>query len=153
MTSPRRVVSCQISARAAIIAHARRDAPRECCGLLAGQGRKIELAIPLRNVDKRPRVRFTIDPAEHIAVRRALRTLAPKLQIVGVYHSHPHGPAKPSPSDIAESYYPDWYYAIVDGRRNAIRVFQIRKGRTALWRVVWRRPDRRSRRRHARPTG
>ena len=152
MTSTRRVVSCRMSARAAMLAHARRDAPRECCGLLAGRGRRIELAIPMANIDKRPRARFQIDPAEHVAVRRALRLLAPALQIVGVYHSHPKGPAKPSISDVAEWYYPDWYYAIVDGRRDAIRVFQIRKGRTVLWRVDWRKPARLTRRRSRRPT-
>lgn len=152
MNSARRVVSCRTSARAAILAHARRDAPRECCGLLAGRGGRIELAIPLRNIDRRPRSRFRIDPAEHIAVRRALRTLAPKLEIVGVYHSHPRGPATPSAADVAEWYYPDWYCAIVDGRRAALRVFQIRKARTVLWRVDWRKPGRRARKRGGRPT-
>ena len=147
-----RVVSCRVTARVAMLAHARKEAPRECCGLLAGRGRRITLAIPLRNVDRRPRVRFRLDPAEHIAVRRALRALSPALEIVGVYHSHPKGPAVPSAADIAESNYPDWFFAVLDGRRNAVRVFQIRNGRTVLWRVRWQKPAARVRRPSRRPT-
>jgi proteasome lid subunit RPN8/RPN11 len=34
------------------------------------------------------------------------------LEMVGIYHSHPHGPDSPSPTDIAEAYYPDAVYLI-----------------------------------------
>ena len=151
MTPATRVVSCRATARDAMLAHARKDAPRECCGLLAGRGRRIDLAIPLRNVDRRPRVRFRIDPAEHIGVRRALRALSPALDIVGVYHSHPKGPGVPSAADIEASNYPDWFFVVIDSRREAVRVFQIRNGRTLLWRVRWRRPGPRRRRPAGRP--
>ena len=35
------------SVRAAIVAHARRDSPRECCGLLLGEGGSILFALPM----------------------------------------------------------------------------------------------------------
>jgi proteasome lid subunit RPN8/RPN11 len=31
---------------------------------------------------------------------------------LGIYHSHPHGPAEPSPTDIAEFAYPGVFYLI-----------------------------------------
>jgi len=82
--------------RRAILAHAERDAPRECCGLLIGRSGRVLHAAAMRNISASPRVRFRIDPREHIVLRRELRRLSPALEIVGVYHSHPAGPAEPS---------------------------------------------------------
>jgi proteasome lid subunit RPN8/RPN11 len=127
MTRARRA-SISRAARLFIVAHARREAPRECCGLLVGSGRRVVLALPMTNVDRRPRTGFRIDPAEHIAVRRVLRGAAPSLEIVGVYHSHPSGRATPSARDVAESHYPDWLFVIVSGSGRAVRAFQIAGG-------------------------
>ena len=33
--------------------------------------------------------------------------------VVGAYHSHPHGPAWPSASDLAEAYYAEFIWVIV----------------------------------------
>lgn len=118
------------SGRRAMIAHAQRDAPRECCGFLLGSGRTAWFILPLTNVDPRPHVRYRIDPRAHLEVRRVLRQVTPRLEIVGVYHSHPRGPATPSPSDVAEAHYPEWLYVIIDlsMRRAGVRAFSIRDG-------------------------
>jgi len=123
--------------RAAIGLHARREAPRECCGFLLGAGRRVQFALPVPNVDSRPKVRYRIDDRQHIEVRQWLRRLAPPLEIVGVYHSHPSGPARPSPSDLAEAHYPDWVFAIVSLQRGRedIGLFQIVHGRARRLRV------------------
>jgi proteasome lid subunit RPN8/RPN11 len=139
-----RAASISRSARLAIVAHARREAPRECCGLLVGSGRRVVLALPMTNVDSRPRTGFRIDPAEHIAARRVLRRAVPSLEIVGVYHSHPSGPATPSARDVAESHYPEWLFAIVAGAGRALRVFQIAGGIVTPVRTRWA-PSRRRR--------
>ncbi|MEZ5317086.1 MAG: M67 family metallopeptidase [Vicinamibacterales bacterium] len=117
--------------RGAVVAHARRDAPRECCGLLLGRGRRVTHAVAMRNAaGARARTRFRLDDRDHIAVRRILRDVSPRLEIVGVYHSHPAGPARPSPTDVAEAHYPDWVYLIVGlSPRVAIGAFAIRGGR------------------------
>ena len=73
------------TAHRTIAEHARRQAPKECCGLLVGKDRRVDLALPMTNVDPRPRAGFRIDPAEHLAVRRVLRRLVPSLEIIGVY--------------------------------------------------------------------
>ena len=121
-----------------MVAHARSEAPKECCGFLVGRDRRVDLAIPLTNVAPRPRTAFRVDPAEHIAVRRILRRAAPGVQILGVYHSHPAGPASPSPSDLAEAHYPDWIFAIVGRSGGSVRAFQIRLGVAQPVRVHWR---------------
>jgi proteasome lid subunit RPN8/RPN11 len=123
--------------RAAIVQHARREAPRECCGFLLGSGRRVQFALPLANVDPRPKSRYRINDRQHIEVRRWLRRLSPPIEIVGVYHSHPNAPARPSVSDLAEAHYPDWMFAIVslEGGREDIGVFEIVRGRARRLRV------------------
>lgn len=129
MTASR--VALPRAVRTAIIRHARKEAPRECCGFLIGAGRRVQFALPLHNVDPRPRVRYLIDERQHIEVRRWLRQLAPPLEIVGVYHSHPDSRAYPSATDIAEAHYPDWIFVIVSlaGNRAAVGTFSIAGGR------------------------
>jgi proteasome lid subunit RPN8/RPN11 len=93
-----------------IVAHAREDAPDECCGLLVGAGALIDQAVRTTNVQRGPR-RFQVDPAEHFALIKRLR--GGSREIAGVYHSHPASAAVPSPSDLEEAFYPDFVYLIV----------------------------------------
>ncbi len=101
-----------ISRRAldAVIAHARAEAPRECCGILVGRGSSISEAVAARNLATEA-TRFLVDPQDHINVMRAAR--GRDLQILGFYHSHPHTSPVPSPTDRAEASYPDHLYLIV----------------------------------------
>jgi proteasome lid subunit RPN8/RPN11 len=81
----------------AIRAAAERALPEEACGLLFGRDRLVERAIPARNVHPAPQRRFEIDPQALIDAHRAARQGGP--EVVGYYHSHPAGPAKPSAAD------------------------------------------------------
>lgn len=116
--------------RRAMVAHARRERPNECCGLLLGAGRAVQYALPVTNVMASP-TRYRVSNAAHIECRRLLRAFSPALSIVGVYHSHPAGAAEPSPRDLAEAMYPEWLYAIVGlgEKPPSLRVFRIRHGR------------------------
>jgi proteasome lid subunit RPN8/RPN11 len=108
----------------AIVAHAREDAPVECCGLLVGRGSSIEKAVRARNLSTSP-TRFLIDPKDHIDARRAARALG--VEVLGFYHSHPRSPAVPSPTDVAEAAFPEAVHLIVsllDGGADA-RLFRI----------------------------
>lgn len=118
-------------------AHARREAPRECCGLLVGRGARVAFALPMANTHARPRAAFRLDPADHITIRRVLRRFAPPLEIVGVYHSHPAGGTRPSPRDLAEAHYPDWLFVIVGARGRAVSVFRLGGGRARRVSVRW----------------
>jgi proteasome lid subunit RPN8/RPN11 len=94
----------------AMIDHARRDAPLECCGLLAARDGVIDTCIPTRNLHASPVV-FQIDPAEHFAAIK--RSRLEGREIVGAYHSHPRSPAVSSPTDLAEAHYEEFLYVIV----------------------------------------
>ena len=100
--------------RRAIAAHARRDAPNECCGFLLGRRAHVAYALPASNTSTTPLTRYRVDPRAHIALRRILRRLEPPLSILGIYHSHPCGPGGPSLSDIREAHVREWVHVIVD---------------------------------------
>jgi proteasome lid subunit RPN8/RPN11 len=103
-------MKCSTEVIDAIVAHARRQAPAECCGVLIGDAAVIAEAAPTRNLSDNAN-RFLIDPRGHMdAVRRA-RAL--DLDVIGFYHSHPHSPAHPSERDLAEAAYPGLLMMIV----------------------------------------
>ena len=84
---------------ATLLEEATRAHPRECCGLLLGQGARIALAQPAANVHPEPERHFEIDPKALIAAHRAAR--AGGLELLGYYHSHPNGRPDPSAEDQA----------------------------------------------------
>jgi proteasome lid subunit RPN8/RPN11 len=114
--------------RAAIVTHARVEAPRECCGLLVGCAPLIDECVRSPNLDPNPN-RYEIDAALHVSTNRRLRGTG--RAVIGAYHSHPHSPASPSPSDVAEAYYSEFIWMIVSlaGPEAVIRAFRIEDGR------------------------
>jgi proteasome lid subunit RPN8/RPN11 len=85
-----------------VLAHAREEEPRECCGILLGTSLRIEQSVRARNLADGT-TRFLIDPRDHLAAIRQAR--ARTLRVVGFYHSHPRSRAYPSETDVAESGY------------------------------------------------
>ena len=73
--------------------------PRECCGILMGEGDAIISIHPAKNVHPRPESHFEIDPQALIDAHREARQGGP--QVLGYYHSHPNGLARPSATDEA----------------------------------------------------
>jgi len=84
-----------------VITEAARAHPNECCGILIGHGERIERALPAANVHADPAGHFEIDPQALVDAHRAARAGGP--EVVGYYHSHPTGIAKPSATDRAEA--------------------------------------------------
>ncbi len=80
-----------------LIAEAEKAAPAECCGILLGEGQRIEAVLPADNVAEDPLTRFEIDPAALLSAHKAARAGGP--QVVGYYHSHPTGHPVPSATD------------------------------------------------------
>lgn len=85
------------AAEQALREHARVSFPWEACGLLAQGGDGLQCYLPMTNTAQTP-TRFQIDPVEFCKHERELREAG--LWICGFFHSHPHGPARPSPADI-----------------------------------------------------
>jgi proteasome lid subunit RPN8/RPN11 len=92
-----------------VLAHARADAPRECCGLLIGKGDRVAASVRARNLADGT-TRFQIDPRDHIDALRSAR--ARQLDVIGFYHSHPRSQAYPSETDVAESGYAEAMHLI-----------------------------------------
>lgn len=96
--------------------------PEECCGLLLGRRSltghdghnaiAVLRACPADNAAPagQRRHRYRIAPAQWLALER--ETSGSGLDIVGVYHSHPGGPAAPSGTDLAQAW-PELVYVIV----------------------------------------
>ena len=98
---------------ATLIEEAAAAHPRECCGLLLGQGAGLLEIRPAANVHAQPERHFEIDPAALIAAHRAARSGG--LQVLGYYHSHPNGLAEPSATDRACASGDGQIWAIVAG--------------------------------------
>jgi len=80
-----------------IEAEARAAHPRECCGILLGEGNRIDRALSTMNVHAVPETHFEIDPQALVDAHRAAREGGP--QVLGYYHSHPQGEPLPSHTD------------------------------------------------------
>lgn len=85
-----------------MLKHVEQNAPLEACGLLAGKNDRVEHVILVRNQAESP-VRFVMDPYEQLAAFEWIDSNG--LDLVGIFHSHPAGPATASPTDIAEAAY------------------------------------------------
>lgn len=85
-----------------IAAHALREAPRECCGLLIGASGRIDEAVPVQNRAADPARRYQIDPRDFLAAVRRCRGTS--RAVVGAYHSHPRSSPDPSESDRADAF-------------------------------------------------
>lgn len=108
-------------------AHALRESPHECCGLLVGTGDLIDEAVPAANVLSSAS-RYRLDPQVHVDTNRRLRG-TPRA-VLGAYHSHPRSAAVPSPRDVAEAHYPEFVWLIVSLETSAAesRAYRIVHG-------------------------
>jgi proteasome lid subunit RPN8/RPN11 len=111
-----------------MVAHARLEAPIECCGLLVGAGELIEECHRAVNV-RSSAVTYQVDPQDHFAVIRRAR--AAGRSVIGAYHSHPASAAIPSDTDVREAYDSGLVYVIVSlaDSRPDVRAYRISEGR------------------------
>jgi proteasome lid subunit RPN8/RPN11 len=116
------------SIRAALIEHARRDAPIEACGYLSGiSGGEVRAHFPMTNADASPE-HFGFDPAEQFAAFKEAGRRGQKL--IACYHSHPATPARPSAEDVRLAHDPEISYVIVSlaAAEPTVESFRIRDG-------------------------
>ncbi|HAR69307.1 MAG TPA: metal-dependent protease of the PAD1/JAB1 superfamily [Thermus scotoductus] len=102
--------------------HLQKEAPREGVGLWAGR-REVERVIPLPNAHPEPLVGYLAEP---LALLRALKEMEREgLALLAIYHSHPRGPALPSPTDIREA---RWRVPYVIFGTDGVRAFLLPEG-------------------------
>jgi proteasome lid subunit RPN8/RPN11 len=96
-----------------IILHIESCLPEEACGLIAGTGERAQRVLPVENQLHSP-ARFQMAPAGQWMAFQEIETAG--LDLLAIFHSHPHGPSHPSPTDIAEFFYPDMIVLIASPR-------------------------------------
>ncbi len=114
-----------------MIAHAREEAPNECCGIIAGQdGRAVKL-FRGQNSEASP-YRYNIDPPDLFRIHRECDGSG--WEFLAIYHSHTASEAYPSPTDVRLAFWPDAYYVLVsvqDPENPAVRAFRIVDGQVS----------------------
>jgi [CysO sulfur-carrier protein]-S-L-cysteine hydrolase len=131
------VVADQLVLPAALVeelmAHARSEVPNEACGLLAGDlaSGNASRYHPARNADASP-LRYTVHPDDLVRIVFGIEDDGEDL--IGIFHSHTHTPAIPSPTDLRSAQYPDAFYLLVTlsdpeaPARDALRAWRITDG-------------------------
>jgi proteasome lid subunit RPN8/RPN11 len=138
-----------------MIAEAKRLAPHECCGMLAGKDGRVTHHYKIKNVvatkeegvkalfdeakittlermtpEERADIAFWMDTKDMFAAQKDMR--ANSVELLASYHSHPISPARPSPTDIkALALYPDICHIIIslqDPKAPVANAFRIVHG-------------------------
>ncbi len=111
-----------------IVAHARAEAPNECCGLVAsvdGTAVAVHRAV---NQAASP-LRYEVDPGEQYRIMMAIEDAGHELG--AIYHSHTRSAPYPSQTDINLAFHPEALYVIVGlagGEQADVRAYTIRHG-------------------------
>jgi len=108
-----------------LIAHAREEAPNECCGYARARDGVVDAVYRAVN-ERRSPYGFEFG----FEALRATNELDDEGWEVATYHSHPRSAAEPSQTDINLATYPDWTYLIVslDGDPH-VRAWRIVDGK------------------------
>lgn len=110
----------------AMIEHARREAPLECCGILAGRDGIVQKVFELRNEEQSP-IRYAMSPKEQLKVFEEMEKESQEM--VGVYHSHTHTDPYPSETDVRLAFYPEVISVIISLKEEVpvVRAFKIKE--------------------------
>ncbi len=105
------MLTLSIDHQNAMVATCIRALPNEGCGLLLGTADGI-----VRDVVASPNVAdsakvYEIDPK--VLLRTYRRADDEGLDVIGVFHSHTHSPAYPSPTDVAQAPDASWHYVLI----------------------------------------
>lgn len=103
---------------ASILDHCRKDYPREACGIMKGRksidtGKHVSEVVKIyrtKNIHSNPLKGYKMHAEDQYKI---YVELDPELELIGFYHSHPHGPYGPSKTDIDECNYHGYSFLIV----------------------------------------
>jgi [CysO sulfur-carrier protein]-S-L-cysteine hydrolase len=93
-----------------VIAHAREDAPNECCGMIASSDGEAVAVHRARNTAASP-FRYEMDGMEQYRIQTEIEDAG--LELGAIYHSHTRSAPEPSQTDINLAFYPQALYVIV----------------------------------------
>jgi len=115
-----------------IVAHARAEAPNECCGLVAtnGDGDAVRV-FPATNKFASP-LRFEIEEHDQIRIWREIDDAGH--EVGAIYHSHTRTPPEPSQTDVnGAAQWPGarWIIVGLAGDEPDVRTWAIEDGRVS----------------------
>ncbi len=111
-----------------MVAHCRREYPKEACGILAGHGGSVTQVYPMTNVEASP-ISYAMSPTEQLQVMKRMRQASQEMR--AIYHSHTASAATPSPVDVRLAAYPEVSYVLVslqDRQHPDVRSYRIQDG-------------------------
>jgi proteasome lid subunit RPN8/RPN11 len=116
-----------------LVAHARAEAPNECCGYLRVEDGVVAEVVRSRNLRASP-YGYELDGPSLLAANE----LDDEGHGVAIYHSHPRSAPEPSQTDINLAHYPHWTYLIVSlaGEEPQVRAWRIADGRVEEEEIV-----------------
>lgn len=100
-----------------VIAHARRDLPNECCGLLAGRGDGVVTTRFSIGNDAASPTEYATNARDMLLAFRAMRAAGDEL--LAIYHSHPTSEPVPSRRDIEQNTYGESVVHLIVGLAGA----------------------------------
>jgi [CysO sulfur-carrier protein]-S-L-cysteine hydrolase len=111
-----------------VLAHAREEAPNECCGMIATRDGRAVAVHRAANAAASP-LRYEIDPRDQLRIQSAIEDAG--LELGAIYHSHTRSTPYPSQTDVNLAFYPDAVYVIVGlaDQRPEVRAYRIVDGR------------------------
>ena len=110
-----------------LVAHAREEAPDECCGMIAAVDGRAVAVHRARNAAASP-LRYEMDGMEQYRIQTAIEDAGQDLG--AIYHSHTRSDPYPSQTDINLAFYPEALYVIVGvkGADDDVRAWTIVDG-------------------------
>ena len=114
-----------------IIEHTRKTQPNECCGVIIGDGIRVEQTVAIPNVADDPEHHYHME--EKALLEVMFQTQRQNLEVIGFYHSHPRTEPIPSQTDIHLATYPDMAYIIASlkGGEARLSAWSIKRDRVA----------------------
>ncbi len=112
--------------------HAKRDYPKECCGVVVGKPNEAFVCYtePLRNIEKNhPEKNFKVDPQEQLVLQK--KGIEEGLGVLGYYHSHPDGTPRPSRTDL-EMAWENLIYVIIavnKDKETSVNIYELDDGK------------------------
>ena len=111
-----------------VVAHARRDHPDECCGVIAGRDGVATRLFEMENAERSPTA-FVFDSQEWLRVYRDIDDADEEPLVV--YHSHTATEAYPSRTDVrwsATAGFPHWLLVSTRSGDDEVRAYTIADG-------------------------
>jgi [CysO sulfur-carrier protein]-S-L-cysteine hydrolase len=114
-----------------IVAHARAEAPNECCGMIAARDGRAVAVHRTRNIHASP-LKFEMDPREQLRVLDGIEQAG--LELGAIYHSHTRSEPVPSLTDVnLARWWPEPLWVIVGLAADEpdVRAFRIVDGKVS----------------------